>query len=421
MPADAPGKERSRLRSTLLIARSIFDFLLGQWLLIAMGLVIMLAYFFPSVGKRGGHVASQWTVTYGAVIVIFLISGLSLPFDKLVLQARNIRLHLIVQVTSFLVTSAVFFGIATAASTSSAIETSTLVGLIATGTLPTTISSNVVMTRQAKGDVAATMVEVTLGNFLGPFLSPLLLTKLYLPAVSAFQDWIPADASNNLPALYRSVMKQMGLSVFVPLAVGQVIRAIWPKQVQKCVEVLRLPKLGSLCLLALIWATFCNAFASHSLETINTPSIVFNVFVNLALCITFTAFSFFLARPPLFAERWSPLLFRRMSREETTSVCFCAPAKTQALGIPLITAMYTTSDDMTRALIQVPMILYTAEQIVVGQVLVYLFRRWERNMRAKEEQEKQTDPGEASVESMEMAETDEQKDDELYITNNASR
>lgn len=40
--------------------------------------------------------------------------------------------------------------------------------------------------------------------------------------------------------------------------------------------------------------------------------------------------------------------------------------------------MYTTSDDMTRALIQVPMILYTAEQIMVGQVLVSLFRRWER-------------------------------------------
>jgi sodium/bile acid cotransporter 7 len=38
--------------------------------------------------------------------------------------------------------------------------------------------------------------------------------------------------------------------------------------------------------------------------------------------------------------------------------------------------MYSTSDDMTRALIQIPMILYTAEQIFVGQVLVWLFKRW---------------------------------------------
>ena len=38
--------------------------------------------------------------------------------------------------------------------------------------------------------------------------------------------------------------------------------------------------------------------------------------------------------------------------------------------------MYITSDDKTRALLQVPMILYTAEQILVGQVLVWLFKRW---------------------------------------------
>ena len=38
--------------------------------------------------------------------------------------------------------------------------------------------------------------------------------------------------------------------------------------------------------------------------------------------------------------------------------------------------MYTSADNRTRALIQVPMILYTAEQILVGQVLVFMFKRW---------------------------------------------
>lgn len=38
--------------------------------------------------------------------------------------------------------------------------------------------------------------------------------------------------------------------------------------------------------------------------------------------------------------------------------------------------MYSTASDQTRALIQVPMILNNAEQILVGQVLVWLFRRW---------------------------------------------
>lgn len=43
-------------------------------------------------------------------------------------------------------------------------DTSMLIGLITTRCLPTSISSNGVMTRLAGGDESATMVEVTLGN-----------------------------------------------------------------------------------------------------------------------------------------------------------------------------------------------------------------------------------------------------------------
>lgn len=235
------------------VLKRIAEFLLDQWLLLAMGFVILLAYFFPSVGKQGGHIRSEYTITYGAVALIFFTSGLTLPFNKLVKHAKNVRLHIIVQITSFLITSAVFFGIACAASTSSGLETSTLVGFIATGALPTTINSNVVMTRQAGGDVAATMVSVTLGNFLGPFITPLLIAKLYLPATPAFAAWLPTEALDNLPQMYRNVMFQMGLSVFVPLVVGQIIRAIWTKQVEWAAVKFKLGKVGSLCLLSLVW------------------------------------------------------------------------------------------------------------------------------------------------------------------------
>ncbi|KAL1410013.1 LRR receptor-like serine/threonine-protein kinase RGI2 [Vanrija albida] len=356
--------------------RKVLSFLLDQWLLIAMGLVILLAYFFPSVGKRGGHIAAQWTVTWGAVVVIFLVSGLALPFDKLLYHAKNLRLHLIVQVMSFLLTSAVFFGVCVAAHTNSNISAPTLVGLVATGCLPTTIASNVVMTRAAGGDEAATMVSVTIGNFLGPFITPLLLTKLYLPAVPAFKPYLPAEATHHLPQLYRTVMKQMGLTVFVPLFVGQIIRWFWPKQTSWVLQTFKLAKAGSLCLVALVWSTFCTAFAAGALKTINTPTIVFNIFINIVLCVSFTALSFYLCRPPAALTRLSPFIFKQINKKETISILFCAPAKTQALGIPLISAMYTTSTDMTRALIQVPMILYTVEQILVGQVLIAMCQRW---------------------------------------------
>lgn len=110
----------------------------------------------------------------------------------------------------------------------------------------------------------------------------------------------------------------------------------------------------------------------------NPPTVAFNILTNMIVCVAFTIFAFYCARPPEFLHRLSPRIFRKIDKEETIAICFCAPAKTQALGIPLIAAMYSSADDRTRTSIQVPMILYTAEQILVGQVLVFLFKRWLR-------------------------------------------
>lgn len=133
-------------------------------------------------------------------------------------------------------------------------------------------------------------------------------------------------------------------------------------------------------------ATFCTAFASNALETMTPPTVAFNILTNLLVCMFFTLFAYYCSRPPACLNRISPRLFRQVSKAETIAICFCAPGKTQALGIPLIAAMYSSADDQTRALIQVPMILYTAEQILVGQVLVWWFKRWLDKDKRKDEE-----------------------------------
>ena len=89
-----------------------------------------------------------------------------------------------------------------------------LVGMILMGCVPTTISSNVVMTGQADGNQALTVVESTLGNFLGPFVTPLLI-MMYVSGGAWYTDILPATGSFG--ELYRRVFKQLGLSIFLPL------------------------------------------------------------------------------------------------------------------------------------------------------------------------------------------------------------
>ena len=70
------------------------------------------------------------------------------------------------------------------------------------------------MTKQANGNQALTVVQSTMGNFLGPFLTPILV-ELYVSSGAWYTRVLPK--SGSFSELYRRVLKQLGLSVFLPL------------------------------------------------------------------------------------------------------------------------------------------------------------------------------------------------------------
>jgi sodium/bile acid cotransporter 7 len=53
------------------------------------------------VAAHGGVIKSEYSILYGAVAFIFLVSGLQLSHEKLRENLTNLRLHVIVQGISF--------------------------------------------------------------------------------------------------------------------------------------------------------------------------------------------------------------------------------------------------------------------------------------------------------------------------------
>lgn len=102
-----------------------------------------------------------------------------------------------------------------------------------------------------------------------------------------------------------------------------------------------------------------------------------------------TAVCFFTSRPPQFlsSHTCSKTLFKPMSPEETIAICFCGPAKSTALGIPLLYAMWAPVDLFTKAKTSVPVLLYTTEQICVAHFFVQFFRRWHARISEKHDEE----------------------------------
>ncbi|OQE44727.1 hypothetical protein PENCOP_c002G08220 [Penicillium coprophilum] len=380
----APNTAQPRWQRVL---KRIASLILHQWLLIGIGIVCALAYCFPNVAKHGGTIRSEYSIMYGVIAIIFLISGLSIPRQKLIAHVLNWRLHVVVQVISFIFIPALVLAIVhviLAADSGGKIDRAVLAGYIFTACIPTTIASNVVMTRSAGGDDAAALVEVLLANILGPFVTAAWTIAL-MPKMAEFDPW--RYGGGDLGSMYKEVFQQLGLSVLLPLFVGQLVKWTWPDRTALVLQKTKLPKLATVCLLLLIWATFSSCFATGALQTLSAQSIVFVVLFNIILYTALTTVCFFCSRPPRIfsSRRWSKPIFKRMSPEETIAVCFCGPAKSTALGIPLLYAMWQPVDLLLKAKTSVPVLLYTTEQICVAHFFVQLFRWWHARIVEKEE------------------------------------
>jgi sodium/bile acid cotransporter 7 len=127
----------------------------------------------------------------------------------------------------------------------------------------------------------------------------------------------------------------------------------------------KLTKLGSFALLTVVWQTYDSAFASGAFSSIAGTNMLFLVFLAVGLFLLFLCLSFFAA------GLWLP-------RADVVSVCYCAPAKSPAMGVPLAMTMFVGLSPVLEAKLQIPMVIYQGLQIAGGTVFVPLFRSWVR-------------------------------------------
>ncbi|KAF1974283.1 hypothetical protein BU23DRAFT_461644 [Bimuria novae-zelandiae CBS 107.79] len=330
-----------------------------QWFLLAMGIIILIASQVQVPSSR--QPIKRTIVTYLSVSIIFFVNGCTLSPRVLLANYKKWKIHAFVQLQCYLVTSALAFAIVSLCATSPTfMDAWLLIGFLILGSAPTTMSSNVVMTRQAHGNTALTVVQSVIGNFLCPFLTPVLL-QMYLSSGAWYSDVLVSG--DNYAEIYRRVFKQLGLSLFVPMAIGQVVQYVFPAPTKKVFVDWKMMKLSSFALLALVWQTFDQAFCSGAFDSVKASNIVFIVFIDIALYFLWLSICF------AASTAW-------LSKQDIIACCYCCPSKALSMVVPLSSVMYINVSAVDLSKLQIPAIIFQAVQVAIGGILTAVFRGW---------------------------------------------
>ncbi|MHC4873793.1 MAG: bile acid:sodium symporter family protein [Planctomycetota bacterium] len=317
----------------------MINFIKKQWLMFGILAALLLAFAAPETGVSLNPNGISASI---AIILTFLISGLSLPTEKMIEGVKQYKIHLVVQFIIFVITPAYFYF--SSKLVTDYIPENLRIGIYALGILPTTISSCIIFTQITGGNIAVTIFNAVTANFAGIIISPLLLTLM-------LQGGSASMAEDDI----MKIIISLGYKVLLPFGVGQVLH----KKLSKFVEnnKANLSVASTMLILLIIYFAFCKAVLNPSLKGI-VPKLPVGMAYIAVSHLLLVLFIFLTVK-----------LFK-YSAEDRISVVYASSQKTLALGVPLITAFFADKPDILGTAL-VPILFYHPWQIIIASLVIF--------------------------------------------------
>ena len=313
-----------------------------NWFLAGLFAAVGLAWIFPGAGAPGGWLHPGITTKLG-VALIFFLQGMSLSLPALKSGAFQWRLHLMVQLFTFVVFPLIGLGLNLLLGRW--LPADLRLGFLYLCVLPSTISTSVVLTAVAGGNTAAALFNATLSNLLGLVFTPLSTSLLM-------------KASGRSLAL-GPILTEILLVLLLPMVLGQLCRP-W-LLAGRARQVRGLTLASSVIILLLVYTTFCESVNgglwSHLggtvlLRAVGGAVLIFVIIASLSL----------LAGRAL-----------RFNREDQIAAVFCSVKKTLASGVPMAKLIFGARADV--GLILLPIMLYHPLQLILCSVAAEKLRQ----------------------------------------------
>ncbi len=308
-------------------------FIKKNWFLVGLVLLLVIGFLIPEIGTA---ISFGKLTTTLLIVLIFLITGYTIPTEAIKDGLKDIKLHLFLQIFIFVLIP--FYFVITLKLFDGIFSPETMIGIIALACLPTTISSCVIFTQASGGNTVGAMFNAALANLLGVFVSPLLLAFFLR---RGDQTYISTEIS--------SVIMNIGVKILIPLIAGQVVRQI--KIPEKSFRK-NLKLITNISLLLIVFINFSKSAADPECRQM-LPAMVYP-FIYLAISyFILLGLSFLLGR-----------IFN-FPKKNMITILYTAPQKTLAMGVPLLTTFFADSPELL-GMALLPLLFYHPWQLLVS-------------------------------------------------------
>jgi solute carrier family 10 (sodium/bile acid cotransporter), member 7 len=308
--------------------------------LLALALAIGLAWIAPGPGSEDGWLHPKILTKVG-VALIFFLHGANLSFTALKAGTLRWPLHLVIQLSTFLLFP--LLGLAGLWLAGNSLSPELGLGLFFLCALPSTVSSSVAMTALARGNVAAAVFNATLSSLIGVFLTPFWIA-LVLKA-----------EGGSLPL--GSVILDLVLWLILPLLIGHAMRPWLGAFIHRHKKGLHLVDRG--VILLIVYTSFCDSVSSGVWQGKGWDLLGITLGVSVGLFFVVMAVMQWVCR------------ILKFPIEDRIAGVFCGSKKSLAVGVPMAQIIFAGNPAL--GLILLPIIVYHSFQLAV---CAWLARRW---------------------------------------------
>ena len=307
---DLVNKKAFPLKYLILPRRIILsDLIKKYWFLV--GLLFVFAITVMDSSETVSSIGRWLKMHRGpdfVIVLIFFFSGLILDARQIksgIMDAKGIIAALIVIFLVAPVIAALFGAIP--------IDTGIVIGIFLVAVMPTTLSSGVVMTGAAGGNMAQALVITILANGLAVFTIPVMLSLLLRLVGGSAVVYIDKPA----------IMIKLGCYVLLPLCLGLTIKLLAKSLIDRVGY--RLQMLNQLLILAMVWMAM-----SQARDTIVSGGAS----VGIIFLLVFSFHGILLAAAGIFTG------YLKLGKGRRESVIFMGGQKTLPLSIILQVSLF---------------------------------------------------------------------------------